>query len=129
MRSTFSEEYYRMNWEKFIQEVPGEHYINLEAELEHTLEIYKELPAEAIEILKKIEAKKIVDKAIELCKKEMATVKALEAGEASLGYTTQTQEIQARGKLVRRFEFNCFQLAEFKKKYGISTGGQNYDEV
>ena len=120
MKTLFSEDYYRSNWERFIKEVHGEHYINLEAELERSLEIFKELPAEAIEMLKKIEAKKIVDKATTLAKKEMTIVKALESGEATLGYTTQIQEIHARAELRQRFEFNCLQLADFRKKYGIA---------
>lgn len=119
MKSTFSEQYYRMNWEKFIKPIPGEHYINLEYDLKHALEIYVGLPTEAIEILKKIEAKKIVDKCTEQLKKNMEVVKKLKAGKTSLGYTTQTQEIHAAHELVTRFEFNCLQLADFKKKYGI----------
>lgn len=117
MKSLFSEEYYRTNWDRFIKKVPGADYVNLEAELEHAMEVFSGLPTEALEMLKKIEAEKIAEKCRSLVLKEMATIKSLENGEASLGYTTQGQEIKARGNLRTRFEFNCLQLKVFKEKY------------
>ena len=121
MKAQYTEDYYRANWDRFIKEVPGEHYINLEQDLENSLSIYKdvELLADALEILRKTEAKKIVQKCKELVYKEMALLKNLDAGKASLGYTTEIQEIRARTELRQRFEFNCYQLAQFKKKYDL----------
>lgn len=116
MKSRHSEQYYRDNWDRYIKKVPGPHYINLEEELEHNMLIFAELPKEACDMLRKIEAKKISEKAENLVRSEMATIKAIEAGEASLGYTTKGQEIQAMNEFIRRFEFNCLQLADFNKK-------------
>lgn len=120
MKSTYSEEYYRRNWERFMKKVPSEHYINLEANLNHAIEIYSELPAEAIEMIKRIEAKKLSDRCTDILTRDMEMIKKLKNKEVSLGYTTQTQEIHAEHDLVTRFEFNCLQLADFKKKYGIT---------
>ena len=121
MKAQYSEEFYRKHWDKFIKAVPGNHYINLEAELEHAMETFAGIPTEALEVLKKVEAEKIANKCKALVLNEMATIKALENGEASLGYTTRGQEIKARGDLRTRFEFNCLQLKVFKEKYGISA--------
>ena len=117
MTAQYSEAYYRKYWNEFLKKVPGNDYINLEQELAHEMEIFSELPDEALTILKSIKAREIAEKCQERLTERMATVKAIENGEANLGYTTQGQEIKARGELVRRFEFNCLQLADFKKKY------------
>ena len=122
MKAQYSEEYYRNNWERFMKKVPGKHYINLEEELEKRMEIYEGLglPTAMILILRKGEAQKVADAAKALVKEELEVVKGLENGTASLGYTTQIQEIKARGEYRTRFEFNCLQYADFKKKYEVA---------
>ena len=120
MTTLHSEEYYRTNWERFIAPVPGKHYVNLEAELNRCIATYSNLPEEAITIMRKVEAAKIAEKTKALVVEEMQTVKAIAAGEASFGYTTKGQEISAMREYRMRFEFNCLQLADFKKKYGIA---------
>lgn len=117
MKSLFSESYYRQNWDRFIKVASGKHYRNLEEELQHQMSIYNELPQEAINLLVKVEAQKIADSCKALVLEEMQTLKDLEDGKASLGYTTHNQEIRARSEFHQRFEFNCLQLADFKKKY------------
>lgn len=120
MKALFSEKYYRQFWDRFLEKVPGDDYINLEDELKFEMHFYPDtLPAEALQALEKIKAKEIANRCKELCLKEMETVKALEAGKASLGYTTQSQEIHARAEFRKRFEFNCLQLRDFKEKYRI----------
>ena len=121
MKTLFSEEYYRKNWERFIKEIPGEHYINLEAELKNRMRIYDSigLPETAIATIRKVEAQKIADTCKKLVMREMQTIKAIDNGEASFGYTTRGQEIKALGDFRTRFEFNCLQYADFKKKYEV----------
>lgn len=121
MKALFSESYYYTYWEKMLEKIPDQNYINLEAELSTAMQCYKEanLPTEALLKIQPIEAQKIADKCKALVMRELKTIKELEAGTASLGYTTQRQEIQARGELRKRFEFNCLQLRDFKVKYGI----------
>lgn len=122
MKAQYSEEYYRKNWERFMRPVPGNHYINLEAELERRMQVYEGigLPEAMMSILRKGEAQKVADACKALVTKELELVKGLENGTASLGYTTQGQEIKARGELRTRFEFNCLQYADFKKKYEVA---------
>lgn len=48
MKSELSKEFYLKNWDRFIEEVPGEHYRNLEKELETIMNRYK-----GVEILEK----------------------------------------------------------------------------
>lgn len=119
MKALFSREYYAKNWDRFIRPVPGENYINLSEELSRAMKIYEgaELNGQALWIIERIEARKIIDRAEALVRRQMAVLQRLEAGESSLGYTTQAQEIHARGELRTRFEFNCYQLSLFREKY------------
>lgn len=121
MKAVFSEEYYRKNWNRFLQRVPGENFIDLEKELSASMRTYEEInfPGEALSVIQRVEAKKIADKCFALVQKEKKTIIEIEAGRASLGYTTQRQEIEARAELRKRFEFNCLQLRDFKAKYAI----------
>ena len=119
MTALYSREYYQRNWDRFIQRVPGEDYINLGAELDRAMSIYKDagLSKQALEVVERIESKKIIERAEKLVRKEMKTLKSIEAGKSSFGYTTQQQEIHARAEFHQRFEFNCYQLAVFRERY------------
>lgn len=121
MKPLFSETYYRKNWDRFMRPVPGEHYINLEADLEREMRCYVEagLDDASLDVIRKHEAGKIIKRASRLVRDEMRVVERVEAGEASFGYTTLTQELQARADFRKRFEFNCYQLSVFRKKYGF----------
>ena len=46
-------------------------------------------------------------------------IQDIKAGRASLGYTTASQEVRAQHDLNEGFEFSCYMLAEFKRKYNI----------
>ena len=120
MKSLHSEEFYKENWDRFIKEVPGVDYINLEKELARELAIFAELPAEALEILKAQKAQEIAKRCLTLVKAEMVTAQGIDRGEVSFGYTTMGQEVRARREFRTRFEFNCLQLKVFKEKYGVS---------
>ena len=121
MKSLFSEDYYMARWDEYLKPVPGEHYRNLEGSLQKALQSYKDagLPEEAMTVLEAVEAKRIADDCHTLVMRELKTLKQLEAGTTSLGYTTQLQEIHARAELRKRFDFNCLQLREFKKAHHI----------
>lgn len=121
MKSLFSEEYYLAHWDEYLKPVPGEHYRNLEGSLQRELKCYKDadLPEEAMKVVETMEAKRIADECHDLVMSELNTIKKLEAGTTSLGYTTQSQEIHARAELRKRFDFNCLQLREFKKAHNI----------
>lgn len=122
MKPLFSREYYMKNWDRFIQRVPGDNYINMGEELERSMKPYAEagLPDDALKVIEKMEAKRIMEKADKLVRSQMATLIAVENGKASFGYTTQFQEIEARANYRKRFDFNCLQLALFREKYGTA---------
>lgn len=117
MKAMFSEKYYRDNWEKFMEESKDSGYMNLEEELEYSLKPYAELPKEVIDALIPIKAKEIADKATEALKATMEIVKGIQEGTKSLGYNSRSQEAKETHRYITRFEFNCIQLADFKKKY------------
>ena len=123
MKAMFSEEYYRSHWEEMLTTAKGEYGINLDRELADKLESYKEafkeMPkdaaTQALEVIKAQVVKQIIETTTKLVLEEKAVVENIEAGKASFGYTTETQEVRARSDFRKRFEFNCLQLADFKK--------------
>lgn len=121
MKSELSREFYLENWDRFIKEAPGEHYRNLEKELETNMSHYKgiEILEKNLDVVRKVEAKKIADSCKELCLKDMQIVKNLESGVSSFGMISRAQEISKRYEFKRRWEFNCLQLAIFREKYGV----------
>lgn len=92
---------------------------DLEGKLEKAMEIYNGFPQEALEIIRKKEAADIAKRCKDALIPKKEAIERIEAGEASLGYTTKLQEIAAMRELVERFEFTAICLAVFKKKYGI----------
>lgn len=121
MKPVYSREHYIRNWDRYIKRVPGDNYINLAEELERAMSTYQsaELDDKALRIIEKIEAQKIAERANILVHKQMEVVKRVEAGNSSFGYTTQSQEYEARAEYRTRFEFNCLQLAMFRKQHGV----------
>lgn len=114
MKAVHSEKYYRDNYENFIKKTNDNDYMNLESELESELNIFD---TDVIEKIRPIYAKKIYVKASKILKERMMMIQHLQSGKSSFGYTTQNQEIHEMHRIVQRFEFNCIQLADFKKKY------------
>ena len=119
MKARTSEEIFIKYWDKYIEESPRGDYMNFEAELAYNMEAYKNLPipAEELNKISRYEAQKIVDKRTAELKNTMKLIQDIEAGKASLGYTTYNQDHLAMRELVDRFEFNCFQLSVFKKEH------------
>ncbi len=117
MKANFTEQYYKDNFERCIKETK----IDLEADLEQSINFLDgtDLPEEAIEKVKAVYAKKIAEKFKEELIKRMQVIKNVESGNASFGYVTEAQEVKARFEYRRYFEFGCYYLAVFKKKYNI----------
>lgn len=115
METRHTEQHYRKYWAEYIKPTNDPHYLNLEAELERKLKFFADLPEAALSILQKQEAKRIAEVTTVLLKKDMEIVKQIDT--CSFGYTTMAQEVTAKREFVERFEFNCLQLADFKKKY------------
>ena len=119
MKSLFPAEYYKENYERFIKPSNDRHYVNLNENLNRKIETLRKngCPENAIPIVKKIEAEKLYNEWYKILKEDMKIVKEVREGKASFGFTTYRQEYEARAKFEKRFEFNCYQLAEFKKDH------------
>ena len=122
MQATFSKEYYIKYWDRFLEYTPDPNYFNLEDSMERAMRVYHEVgvPEDKMEPFIKMEAEKIRNYAYSICKKMQKTLEEVNAGKASFGFTTKTQEIRERADYTKRFEFNCLQLAVFCEKYGIN---------
>ena len=128
MKAQYTESYYRNNWQKFLEPdayLSRHHFINMELEMDRVVDRYKtvDLPEDVLEkalsVVIRIEAEKIAKSAKDLVMEEMAMVKEIECGQASFGMISERQEVAARSELRQRFEFNCLQLADFRKKYNV----------
>jgi len=127
MKATFTREHWAAKWDEMMKWVPGDQYMNLEAELAREMKYIDEglkaadahITEEQYKALQRIKAQLIIEKATAKCKEQMAIVKKVKAGKASLGGVTELQVIHFRHQYFERFEFNCYQLAVFREKYGI----------
>ena len=91
----------------------------MEADLALLMRGFEEagLPEEALIVIRKQQAQKIADKVKEMVQEDLSLAKKVDAGTADFGYTTERQETEARFRFRTRFDFNCLQLADFRKKY------------
>lgn len=122
MKALFSEDFYYKFWDMFLEPVPGDDFINLVGEIQKTENWLREsgIPELAWPVVIKQEAQKLADRCKAMVMREMKTIRDIDAGVASFGYTTHRQEIEARGEFRKRFEFNCLQLRDFKAKYELN---------
>lgn len=118
MKLRIPKEVYKMNWKLFIEKYGDK--ADLESKLRKAMSIYNGLPESAITVITKIEAQKIADACKSFLVPEKEAIERIEAGKASLGYTTKQQEISAMREMVERFEFTAICLALFKKKYRLT---------
>lgn len=121
MKTFNTEEYYLERWDKFLADRPDcsdlavyGSYMNLEERLEKYYSTMKGvLTEEQLDHVKRSFAPEVAAKAYKELKDAQATVKKYINGE--IGWDSKFGFNQYR----ERFEFNCIQLREFKKKYGV----------
>lgn len=121
MKAIHSEEYYSKYHDQLMKKYGR--LCNYEEQVQRHVPDLTMIPAEQRETVKNIiatdAARKIVSEATATLKQTMQTIKDINAGRASLGYTTAVQEISARHDVVEGFEFACYVLHLFKKKYNL----------
>lgn len=114
-----TEEYYMKRWDEFLNNRPDASahwiascYMNLEENLEkYVSTMHGVLTPEQLEFVKRSFAPEVAAKAYAQLKENQKTVRQVINGEAHIDMEfNQYRE---------RFEFNCIQLREFKKKYGV----------
>lgn len=120
MKLRIPKETYKKCWARFMDKYGDK--ADLETKLSKAMEIYTAHPElskneKALTMLRKYEAQKIANDCKDFLIPEKEALERIEAGKASLGYTTQQQEISAMREMVERFEFTAICLAIFKKKY------------
>lgn len=120
-KTLYPEEYYRQNWQRYLEKVPGDTYINMEADLGLLMKAYEgaNIPEKALTVVRGMEAKKVFEYAKGIVLRQRDMVNRLLAGQASLGMISKTQEIHEMHDIRTRFEFNCLQMADFKRKYNL----------
>lgn len=122
MKATHTAEYFEKYREQLFAKYEKE--CNFEYHLQISLPDFSQFGQEVREkvepVMVKMEAQKVADTAKEDLLKKMHMIKEIKAGRASLGYTTRVQEIRAWHDLNEGFEFSCYMLSQFKKKYGIA---------
>ncbi len=114
-----TEDYYMKRWDEFLEYCPdpSKHwiaacYMNLEAQLDSMVATMKgTLTPEQFAIVKKGIAAEVAAKAQAKLKEDHKVVKRIINGEAHIDLEFNEYR--------ERFEFNCIQLREFKKKYGV----------
>lgn len=128
MKTEYTERYYRSVWDEMLSRKDSRNYMNLEEDLENLMKPYLEYDfpgvpqsckEQAIVAIRKEIAKRVYNDAKNDLLKLKNTVVSLKSGKSCLGYTSEAQEIRERADLFKRFEFNCLQLADFRKKYNI----------
>lgn len=122
MTARFPEEYYRKHWDEFLRPQGNDpDYINLEGRLAKEMAVYEQagIGGEALEKIRCTKAGELAEYCTALVREQMRVEKMLEAGETSMGFTTERDERDARRDHRTRFEFNCLQLRDFKEKYGL----------
>lgn len=121
MKAIHTKEYFEKYREELFKRYRKE--CDYEYKLSILLPDFSALPAEqktkAEAVVTKLTAEKIANSAKQDLVKKMRMIQDIKAGRAALGYTTEQQEKRAMHDLVEGFEFSCFMLAEFKRKYGI----------
>ena len=125
MKPLYNEQYYREQLDWFLTHrgtCKFDDCINLEEELNVAMDLYKRagLPDEALVFIRKAEAQKIADSCKKLLMKELGVVRRITAGASSFGYTCARQEVEAIEDFRARFDFNCLQYADFRKKYDLA---------
>lgn len=117
MKANTGAAYYEKYYEDFLKKSK----VNLEKQLAYAVDFLAavELPEEEVEKIKKAYARDIAVKVEKQLRERMITLKNLEAGKASLGYSSTLQAATANANFRKMFEFDCYQLSVFKKRYAI----------
>ena len=122
MKAVHTKEYYEKYRAELFEKYRGE--CDYETRLRWRLPDFETLPEGAREKAKvvctRVMAEQVAKAAKEELLKKMSMIKAVKSGRASLGFTTVQQETREWHDLNEGFEFSCYMLAEFKKKYGIN---------
>ena len=122
MKPVHSKEYFEKYKETLFKKYKKE--CDFEHEMQLLMPDFSSMPGDVAEkakpMLERVAAKKVCALAEEKLFHEMRTIKEIQNGRASLGYISLTQEVRAQAEMNECFEFSCYMLGEFKRKYAIN---------
>lgn len=123
MKTIHNEAYYSEHqdalFKKYKKHCDFEHDLKILIPDFSNLPLTKEELAKAIEISIGIMANRIVENAKADLLKKMHQINEIRNGKACLGYTSRQQEVSEWHDMQEGFEFACYMLGKFKRKYGI----------
>jgi hypothetical protein len=124
METIHNEKYYEKHQEALFEKYRK--YCDFEKDLKILMPDFSNLPltkeelAKAIEISIGITANKIAEMTKADLMKKMHQINEIKNGKACLGYTSRQQEVSEWYDMQEGFEFTCYMLGKFKRKYGIA---------
>lgn len=118
METLFSVEYYKKH-ENELKNLRG--VINPEKEFHEVMSVFDKslFPEKEYQKIQLVMAKRVSEKSKSTLLELKKTYVKVRIDSGCLGYTTKIQEVQEAGKIVRAFEYSCYLLSEFNKKYNL----------
>ena len=119
MKTRYSAEYYEKNTKSFETK---NGVIHPEKDLENKMSTFNknDFSEQDLERITQVMAEQLSEQ----LKKKLLEQKELYVrvikNSSCLGYTTKTQETQEAHRIITIFEYNCYKLSQFKKKYNLS---------
>ena len=113
-------EYYARNEEKFVGK---RGIVNPEKELANKLSalVREAFSNEQWETITQVFAKQVVNTVTAQLLEDKKLYQKVRKTPSCLGYTTKLQETQEAARIVTIFEYNCYKLSQFKKKYDLQN--------
>ena len=118
MKTMYTIEYYARNEEKFVGKRST---VNPEKELANKLSAFvrEAFTNEQWGIITQVFAKQVANTVTAKLLEDKKLYQKVRKNPDCLGYTTKLQETQEAARIVTVFEYNCYKLSQFKKKYDL----------
>ena len=118
MKTMHTIEYYARNEEKFAGKRGT---VNLEKKLANMLSalVREAFSNEQWGIITQVLAKQVANTVTAQLLEDKKLYQKVRKNPGCLGYTTKVQETQEAARIIAVFEYNCYKLSQFKKKYDL----------
>lgn len=118
MKTMYTIEYYARNEEEFVGKRGT---VNPEKELANMLSAFvrEAFPNDQWGIITQVLAKQVANTITAQLLEDKKLYQKVRKNPGCLGYTTKFQETQEAARIITVFEYNCYKLSQFKKKYDL----------
>lgn len=118
MKTMYTIEYYIRNEEKFVGKRGT---VNPEKELTNKLSAFAKetFSSEQWKIITQTLAKQVANTITAQLLEDKKLYQNVRETPSCLGYASKLQETQEAARIVTVFEYNCYKLSQFKKKYDL----------